>query len=331
MLLLMMTTFLIVMTIALALIPHLLWLLLWIFGKIFGFSIAYAPFGWSALVLVVLCWSVLAYGFFVGRFQTEVKPLTFAHAALPESFSGYKIVHISDLHLSTFDDRPKALQRMVETINQQNPDLICFTGDLVTMGALEAKPYTDILRQLRANDGVVSVLGNHDMLIYRHDWKSDAERNAAVNQLVEFQRDSLDWKVLRNENLTIKRGNDSITILGVDNSSCGNQGFRTIHGGDLMKAMNGTDGFRILLSHDPTHWRAEVAGKTDIPLTLSGHTHSAQIRLFGWTPAKWAFRDVSGRFDSNAQTLYVNVGLGCTFPVRLNCPAEITVIMLEKK
>ncbi|MGN0186568.1 MAG: metallophosphoesterase [Paludibacteraceae bacterium] len=312
----------------LVVIPHLIWLVVWLVGRCCDFSVPYSPFGWTALGLVLLCWSILAYGFFVGRFRVEIKHVDYTHTVIPPAFKGYKIVHISDLHLSTFDDRPSALQRLVDSINAQQPDLICFTGDLVTMGVSEAAPYRDILRRLHATDGIVSVLGNHDMLIYRR-WASEAERESEVAKLVDFERNELEWHLLRNQHLNIVRDNDTLTIVGVDNCACKNQGFRTIHAGDLSQAMADTDGFRILLSHDPTHWRAEVLSKTDIPLTLSGHTHAAQVRLFGWTPAAWSFRETAGRYDSAGQTLYVNVGLGCTLPVRINCPAEITVITLQ--
>ena len=120
-----------------------------------------------------------------------------------------------------------------------------------------------------------------------------------------------------------------MTILGVDNKSCTNQGFRSINTGDLAAAMEGTDGFRILLSHDPTHWAAEVVPQTDIPLTLSGHTHAAQIKLFGFTPASWAFEHTHGLYEQNGQTLYINIGLGCTAPFRLGASPEITVITLR--
>ena len=314
----------------LVVVVHLVWLVAWLIGRWGDSVVPYAPFGWTALALALLAWSVLAYGFFVGRFRLDINNINYTHTAIPPAFKGYKIVHISDLHLSTFDDRPAALQRLVDSINAQQPDVICFTGDLVTMGVTEVAPYRDILRRLHAHDGVVSVLGNHDMLIYRH-WTSEAERRGEVAKLVDFERNELGWHLLRNEHLHIVRDNDTLTIVGVDNCSCKHQGFRTVHAGDLTQAMAGTDGFRILLSHDPTHWRAEVLEKTDIPLTLSGHTHAAQVRLFGWTPAAWAFRETAGRYDSAGQTLYINVGLGGTLPVRLNCPAEITVITLQTK
>jgi predicted MPP superfamily phosphohydrolase len=120
-----------------------------------------------------------------------------------------------------------------------------------------------------------------------------------------------------------------MTIPGVDNKSCTNQGFRSTNTGDLDAAMQGTDGFRILLSHDPTHWATEVVPQTDIPLTLSGHTHAAQIKLFGYIPASWTFKHTHGMYVQDGQTLYINIGLGCTAPFRLGASPEITVITLR--
>ncbi len=268
----------------------------------------------------------MAYAFFVGRFRLEVNPVRYVDASLPAPFKGYKIVHISDLHLSTFDDRPAALQRVVDSINAQKPDLICFTGDLVTIGLSEALPYTDILRRLHASDGVVSVLGNHDLLIYTR--MPEPKRQREVERLVVYEREQLGWQVLRNEHITLSRDGAHIHILGVDNCSCGSEGFRTINNGDLQAAMDGVEGFSVLLSHDPSHWRAEVR-HTDIPLTLSGHTHSGQMRIGSWSLSSLLFEESAGWYVHEGRSLYVNSGIGCTLPVRLNCPAEITVITLE--
>ena len=248
---------------------------------------------------------------------------------LPQSFKGYKIVHISDFHLSAFENHPEKVQRLVDTINAQQPDLICFTGDLVTMSKTEAEPYTNILKQLHAQDGVMSILGNHDFFIYNRELIDSAAHLRAIQELADYQRDTLSWTLLRNEHHVIRRGTDSLTIVGVDNIHGGGQGFSTVDFGDLKKATEGTNGYRILLSHDPSHWEAEVLHHTDIPLTLSGHTHSAQIRLFGWNPASWMFRQSWGKYTTDGQTIYVNAGLGCTMPIRLNCPSEITVITLH--
>lgn len=270
----------------------------------------------------------MGYGVYIGRFRLQINSEVFCSQQVPEQLDGYKIVHISDIHLSTFDDRPNALQRVVDSVNVQQPDLICFTGDLVTVGVSEAESYTSILKQLHAKDGVYSVLGNHDFLIYRHDLDSEVERTNEVNRLAQYEHDSLGWHVLRNAHSRI---NEWFTLVGVDNKSGGGQGFRTIQAGDLSKAMEGTDGFRILLTHDPSHWRAEVADQLPIALTLSGHTHAGQVKLFGWPLSATMFRDNIGWVNTTQQALYINQGIGCTLPFRLNCPQEITVITLKTK
>ena len=308
------------------------------------------PFIYVAVILLVTCWGLISYGYWVGRYQIEVKQTAFVHPQVPIAFDGYKIVHISDLHLATFADRPAALQRVVDSVNAQAPDMICFTGDIVTIGVEEALPFRTILRQLQARDGIYAVLGNHDLMIYGK--RTSQERTQLVNTLVAFERDSLGWNVLRDTSSVVVREQplsegvfayDTLTILGVDNCSCEGQGFRSIYHGDLSAAMRNTGGFRILLSHDPTLWRAEVQDSTNIPLTLSGHTHSGQFRIFGHPLAGLLFQESAGWYYHPAndekktrrqpitemrQALYVNSGVGCTLPVRVNCPAEITVITL---
>lgn len=315
--------------IIIAVLPHVVWLLAWMVGKCFHYSMPYAPFGWTALALVMMVWAVLAWGCFVGRWRLQTIRLEYAHPDIPSAFDGYKIVHISDLHLSTFDDNPKQLQRFVDSINALEPDLICFTGDLVTFGTSEAEPYTTTLRQLQATNGVISVLGNHDFLIYNRKLADEKTREKEVEAISQYEHEQLGWRLLRNEHTVIERNGAMITLIGVDNTVGKGQGFSTINRGDLSKAMAGTNGFRILLTHDPSHWRSEVLPDSDLPLTLSGHTHSAQVRLFGWTPASWMFKEAWGRYDENGQTLNVNAGLGCTLPIRVNCPAEVTLITLH--
>lgn len=333
-------------------LPHIIFGIWWAIACLFHLPAPpYAPFGWTALALVLALWLVMAYGCFFGRFRLWVNRTDYTSSDLPAAFDGYRVVHISDLHLSTFDDRPAALQRVVDSINALQPDLICFTGDLVTMGVAEAQPYTGILRGLRATDGVVSVLGNHDLLIYSR--LPEEQRLAEVERLAAFERDTLGWQLLRNRHITLHRGtNDTtdiqtltatdtatpqtLTILGVDNSSCDGQGFRTIYSGDLPQALQGTDGFRLLLSHDPSQWMAEIVDKTPVSLTLSGHTHAGQVRLFGHPLSDLMFRQSAGWYHHPAkdnhptsQSLYVNEGIGCTAPIRINCPSEITLITLH--
>lgn len=315
------------LSLMLALLPHLAWFIGWLIAKIWHYRLPYAPFGWTALALVIICWATIAYGYSVGRWQQRTTHTPVQHQQLPATFDGYKIVHISDLHLSTFIDHPQQLQRIVDSINAQRPDLICFTGDMVSISPSEAQTLTPILQQLHATDGILSTLGNHDFFIYGS--RSDNEREQLIQQLVSHQRDTLGWQLLRNQHRVISRGTDRITLLGIDNSKGSGQGFSTINRGDLAAAMQGTRGFRILLSHDPSFWQADVVGKADIALTLSGHTHAAQVRLFGWTPASLMFRHAQGRYDIGNQTLYVTAGIGCTVPFRIGCPSEISVITLH--
>lgn len=314
----------------LALVPN----LLWIIGKIIGifakYRLPYAPFGYTALGLALLLWGLVAYGYNIGRWRLDVNHMEYSHPDIPSEFKGFRIVHISDLHLSTFDGHKDKLQRIINTINAQQPDLICFTGDMVTIGTQEALPYTAMLQTLQSKYGVASVMGNHDFLIYGNRFGGDSTAHAAaVEAFAAYQRDTLGWHLLRNSFIPIIKDSAKMTILGVDNKSCTNQGFKSTNTGNLAAAMEGTDGFRILLSHDPTHWAAEVIPQTDIPLTLSGHTHAAQIKLFGYTPASWTFKHTHGLYEQDGQSLYINIGLGCTAPFRLGASPEITVITLR--
>lgn len=312
-----------------AVIPQLLWCLGWLAGKCFHYTLPYAPWGWTSLVLAITIWGMFAYGFWVGRWQYVTTHHTIVSKQLPQAFNGYKIVHISDLHLSTFDDGKQHLEQIVDSINALSPDLICFTGDLVSISTAEAIPYGDILQRLHAKDGIMSILGNHDLLIYNRSFVDTPARMAEVERLVNYQRYHLGWNVLRNTHHTIHRGEQQITVVGVDNIHGAGQGFATTNLGNLNAALSGTQGFQVLLTHDPSHWEAEVLHQTHIPLTLSGHTHSAQVRLGKWNPASWMFRQSWGLYTINEQSVYVNAGLGCTLPIRLHCPAEITEITLK--
>ena len=341
------------------------WFVCWIVARICRHRMPFTPFAYTGLAVAGLFWVVIFYGYRWGRYQLRVEPTTYTSADIPAAFDGYKIVHISDLHLSSLTDSPAFLQRVIDTINLQQPDLICFTGDFVGFGVEEAIPFTQTLRQLHAKDGIMSVLGNHDFALYHHGL-TDAEKEDKVNQLTAYQRDTLGWQLLRNQSYIIHHDSAYLQIIGVDNTSCKGQGFQTISRGDLPAAMTylsqepGTKSqdisvttkqtevinldslflapeskiMQILLSHDPSHWRAEVIPKTDIPLTLSGHTHAGQVRLFGYPLSSLMFTESQGwyhtRVNQNRQSLYINTGIGCTLPVRVGVPAEITVITLKK-
>lgn len=309
------------------LVPNILWLLSWLIGKLFAHRVPYAPFGWTAVGILLLIWGCLFYGHYIGRFSIEVNQMEYACHDVPKAFDGYKVVHISDLHVDSFEDTAD-LQKVIDAVNAQNADIILFTGDMTT-GSMEGiKPHENALKSLKSKEGVLSVLGNHDFFIYDREYHNDNERCAAADRLTQYEREVLGWRVLRNESHIIKKGNDSIAVVGVDNIN-GGQGFRTIQKGDLSKAMAGLDGiFTILMTHDPSHWQAEVLPKSHSQITLSGHTHAAQVRLFGWSLANLSFNECDGRYDYEGRMLYVNAGIGCTAPFRIGCPLEITVITL---
>ena len=327
-------SFLIFCIIVLLICPTMIWLVCWIVARLCHHSMPFTPFAYTGLALVVIFMCTMLYGYWFGRKQLRITETTYTSPQIPAAFNNYKIVHISDLHLSSFADSPEFLQRIIDTINAQQPDLICFTGDFVGFGVEEAIPFTNILRQLHAKDGIMSVLGNHDFALYHHGL-TDAEKEDKVNQLTTYQRDTLGWQLLRNQSYFIQRDSAYLQIIGVNNTSCQGQGFQTISRGDLMKAIRQLgdevkgENMQILLSHDPSHWRGEVIPKTDIPLTLSGHTHAGQVRLFGYPLSSLMFTESEGWYHMDNQSLHINTGLGCTLPVRIGVPPEITVITLQ--
>ena len=278
---------------------------------------------------LLLPWVAWLYGSFVERNCFRVKRVTIESDKLPASFDGYRIVQISDVHLGSFDGRERALQRAVDKINALQPDLIAVTGDLVSMGHWELDGKQDILAGLKAKDGVYSIMGNHDYGEY-HRWESDQARTEAQDELKRRERE-MGWNLLLNENREIARNGDSISIIGVENISAGRHSFRTY--GNLQQAMQGVDGtYKVLLSHDPTHWRSEVLGKSDIDLMLAGHTHAMQVSLLGWSPSALLYDEYRGLYSENGQNLYVNVGLGETvFMARIGVMPEITLIELKRK
>lgn len=280
------------------------------------------------LWLMLFPWLGWGYGTLVERNRFKVKRAEIVSQRVPSSFDGYRIVHISDLHLLSFASRERALTRAIEKINSLDADLIAFTGDLVTLGPEELDGLQEILSSAKAKDGVYAVLGNHDYSEYRRHDSQQAKREA----LEELKRriEQMGWRLLLNENQTISRGEDKISILGVENIS-GNRSFRTY--GDFEKALAGADGaYKILLSHDPTHWRAEVLQKSDVDLTLSGHTHAMQLSLLGWSPSSLIYDEYRGLYHEGEQYLYVNTGLGQTaVNARFGVAPEITLITLKRE
>ncbi len=280
---------------------------------------------WVALVpaLGVMAWFL--FGFVEGWKRLEVKNITFRSPDLPPYFDGYRLLHFSDFHLGTYPKSTDFVRKVVDCANREDVDMMLFTGDLVNNAAAEALPYVDMLSRLHAPDGVFSVWGNHDYCEYGNNHSIGAlKRNRRV--LFDAQR-KMGWTQLMNEHHTVSHGMASIEIIGVENA--GQPPFS--NRSNLRKAMEGVakDAFKILLTHDPHHWRREAVEK-GIQLTLSGHTHAGQIRLGSFTPARMAFREWGGIYRKGAQMLYVSAGLGGAFSFRLGAWPEMTVITLKR-
>ena len=249
---------------------------------------------------------------------------------LPIEFKGLRIVQISDIHLGSFSFRYPILERAVRMINDLNADFIFFTGDLVNNYAWELRGWDVVFKQLHAKIGKYAVLGNHDYGDYS-TWKTSKKKKSNFD-LITYFYEKIDFKLLRNESDIVEIRNQKIAIIGVEN--WGNPPFKQY--GDLPKGMKDIDRipYKILLSHDPTHWNEEVVHKTDILLTLSGHTHGMQagitLKNKQWSPIKYKYKHWAGLHKENKQYLYVNRGLGWLgFPGRLGMRPEITLITLE--
>ncbi|MCK5838398.1 MAG: metallophosphoesterase, partial [Bacteroidales bacterium] len=256
-------------------------------------------------------------------------------SGLPSVFKGLKIVQISDLHLGSWASND-ALEEAVGMINNLQPDLVFFTGDILNYTTSEAFPYEPILAEIRARHGVFSVLGNHDYGEYV-GWDSESDKIKNLNDLIEFY-DRMGWTLLRNNNRVIKIGSGKIGVVGVDNWSVYNR-FPSL--GDLDLATKGMENvdIKLLLSHDPSHWEHEVLKDfTDIDITFSGHTHGFQFGVempgFKWSPAKYLYKHWAGLYSKNSdqnkeQYLYVNRGLGnIGYPGRIGILPEITLVEL---
>lgn len=275
---------------------------------------------------------VIVYAVFRAVYRFKVHQVVVKSDLLPQNFNGLRIVQISDLHLGSFNYRYHILHRAINTINSLKPDFIFFTGDLVNNYAWELNGWEKILKELTAKKGKYSVLGNHDYGDYSK-WESEEERNGNFADIKDFHA-QIGFKLLLNEAECIENKGDKIAIVGVEN--WGNPPFKQY--GDLQQSLQGVEdvGFKILLSHDPSHWSEEVVSKTNIALTLSGHTHGMQaginIKNKEWSPIKYKYKHWAGLYRLGHQFLYVSRGLGWMgFPGRLGMRPEITFIELEKE
>ena len=273
--------------------------------------------------LAVMGWFL--YGFVEGWKRLEVKYVTYSSADLPPYFDGYKILHFTDLHLGTFPKGADFVRKVVERANAEGVEMMLFTGDLVNNAADEVEPYVEDLKKLHAPDGIFSVWGNHDYCEYNTNHSLSALRK---NRRLLFQlQNEMGWHQLMNEHFTVSHGMASIEIIGVENA--GQPPFS--NRSKLPKAMKGLkkEGFKILLTHDPHHWRREVWNRP-IQLTLAGHTHAGQLQIGKWTPARMAFKEWGGVYRKGSQMLNVSSGIGGSFPFRLGAWPEMTVITLKR-
>lgn len=293
-------------------------------NKISGLKIPHATI--STLPALAMLGYIL-FGAIKGKENFKVREVTFTSANLPEEFDGYRVMQLSDIHSGSWKGNPEALKKAIDLCNRQNADLALFTGDLVNSRSDELLEFTEIFSELKAKDGVYSVLGNHDYGTYVK-WNSEADRIANIDSLIA-RENRMGWRMLNNSHTIIRRGNDSIAVIGVENS--GRPPFPDY--ARLKEASAGTEGmFQILMSHDPTHWRRQVLPESDIELTLSGHTHDMQITFFGLSVSSFIYPEHNGIYMEGERGLYVNIGLGhVLFPMRLGAWPEITVITLKKK
>jgi uncharacterized protein len=292
--------------------------------------------GWTGMGLGITLLVLLIYGF-TNKYRYKVNKIKLDYSNLPGAFRGLKVVHISDIHSGSFTNK-EAVERGVDKIMKEQPDLILFTGDLVNNVAEEMNDYMDVFNRLQAPYGVFSTLGNHDYGDYIR-WESPEHKANNLDRLKEVHRD-LGWRLLINEHVAIEKDGEKIAIIGIENWSAK---ARFPSYGDLEKAYRGAEEypFKILLSHDPSHWKAEVLSSyTDIDLTLAGHTHGMQfgfeIPWIKWSPVKHVYREWAGLYESEdnepgaSQKLYVNRGFGFHgYPGRVGILPEITVLELS--
>ena len=285
---------------------------------------AFLPWFFALIpALGVMGW--FAFGFIEGGKRLDLKHITFTSPDLPPYFDGYRLVQITDFHLGSFPPGNDFVQKVVDAANNEEPDMILFTGDLVNNQASEVEPYLKTLGQLHAQDGIYSIWGNHDYCEYGNNHSIGAlKRN---RRMLYGYQESLGWHQLMNEHHVVSHGMSSIAVIGVENP--GQPPFT--NRSNLKKAMKGVDPdmFKILLSHDPHHWRREVVGKK-IQLTLAGHTHAGQLKIGKWTPARLAFKEWGGAYRIGEQMLYVSSGIGGSFPFRLGAWPELTVVTLKR-
>ena len=290
------------------------------------------PLSICGIVLAVISFVAMWWGALINRFNIDIRRVEITDSRLPAAFDGMTIAQISDIHTGTYDNDTTFLSRLVTTINELHPDMIVFTGDIVNRRTSELEPFVPVLSKLHAPMGVYSILGNHDYGDY-FDWP-DYSSKAANMALMDSLQAKMNWQLLRNQTAWLRCGSDSIALVGVEN--VGDPPFHIY--GDLPASYPGSlsdDVFKILLSHNPAHWVADIKDNTStqIALTLSGHTHAMQMEAFGISPAAFRYPTWGGMYSDpdSLRRLYVNIGIGeVGIPARIRATPEVTLFTLRK-
>ncbi|MEO9802903.1 MAG: metallophosphoesterase [Reichenbachiella sp.] len=284
----------------------------------------------SALIAGAVPVAAMSYGILSGAYDYRVRHRTIALKNLPAAFDGIRIGQLSDIHSGSFYNKT-AVSGGVDMLNAEKPDLFLFTGDLVNNESKEVSEYLDIFSKVNATAGKFSVLGNHDYGDYKA-WRSKDEKKRNLEQLVKSHRD-MGWDILLNEHRYVEVDGERLAIMGVEN--WGARGFTKY--GDLNKASENVEAdTKILLSHDPSHWDAQIRPEhKDIDLTLSGHTHGFQFGVeignFRWSPSQYLYKQWADLYSVGNQHLYVNRGFGFLgYPGRVGILPEITILELKK-
>lgn len=285
-----------------------------------------------ALVVAAIPFASLIYGIFEGKYNFKVIKQQVFFPDLPDAFDGFKVTQISDIHSGSFDN-PEKIQYAIDLINQQETDLILFTGDIVNTHAKEMLPWIEIFKKIHtAEYGKYSVLGNHDYGEYV-TWPNKQQKEDNFQAIKELHQ-KIDFKLLLNEHIFIEKDNQRIAIVGVEN-----WGKNFKQAGDLRKASEGltAQDFKILMSHDPSHWELQVKeDQKHFQLTLAGHTHGMQFGIeipgvFKWSPVQYVYKQWAGLYENLGRYIYVNRGFGFhAYPGRVGIMPEITVLELKK-
>ena len=285
-----------------------------------------------ALISGALPFVGLIFGMIYGKYNYRVFKYEMDFDDLPKSFDGFKITHISDIHSGSLDNIEK-VKYGIDLINKQKSDVILFTGDFVNNKSNELEKWKDIFKSMEAPLGKFSILGNHDYGDY-YDWKSKDEKINDFKKFMDYQ-ENMGFKLLMNESIYLEKNEEKIAILGSENWG---RGFKKEGDLDKMISKIDKDDFKILMTHDPSHWEEKVLNhKSRFQLTLSGHTHGMQFGieipgLIKWSPVKWRYKQWAGIYKRDKKVLNVNRGFGyLAYPGRLGIYPEISVITLRRR